>query len=93
VVAVQFTSRISVSLDLIKAFYSADEFDVRGLSTRNRDSGLGAPLIAVTDKFGRFQEPGARGHRFPPRVGACATGAGQAHRHARTLFRVRHHPC
>jgi pimeloyl-ACP methyl ester carboxylesterase len=43
-------------LDLIKAFYSADEFIVRGLSTRNRDSGLGAPLIAVTDKFGKFQE-------------------------------------
>ncbi len=43
-------------LDQIKAFYSADEFIVRGLSTRNRDSGLGAPLIAVSDKIGRFQE-------------------------------------
>jgi pimeloyl-ACP methyl ester carboxylesterase len=29
---------------------------VRGLSTRNRDSGLGAPLIAVTEKVGKFQE-------------------------------------
>jgi len=58
VVEVQFTQPgFPWSLDLIKAFYSADEFDVRGLSTRNRDSGLGAPLIAVTDKFGRFQEP------------------------------------
>jgi pimeloyl-ACP methyl ester carboxylesterase len=44
------------NLDLIKTFYSADEFVVRGLSTRNRDSGLGAPLIAVTKKFGKFQE-------------------------------------
>ena len=43
-------------LDQIQAFYSADEFVVRGLSTRNRDSGLGAPLIAVSDKIGRFQE-------------------------------------
>jgi pimeloyl-ACP methyl ester carboxylesterase len=43
-------------LDLIKAFYSADEFIVRGLSTRNRDSGLGAPLIAVADKIGKFRE-------------------------------------
>jgi pimeloyl-ACP methyl ester carboxylesterase len=44
------------NLDLIKQFYSADEFVVRGLSTRNRDSGLGAPLIAVTKKVGKFQE-------------------------------------
>jgi pimeloyl-ACP methyl ester carboxylesterase len=44
------------SLDLIQEFYSADEFIVRGLSTRNRDSGLGAPLIAVTKKVGKFQE-------------------------------------
>ncbi len=29
---------------------------MRGLSTRNRDSGLGAPLIAVTEKVGKFQE-------------------------------------
>jgi pimeloyl-ACP methyl ester carboxylesterase len=56
-VEVQFTQPgFPWDLDLIKAFYSADEFIVRGLSTRNRDSGLGAPLIAVTDKFGKFQE-------------------------------------
>ena len=40
----------------IQAFYSADEFIVRGLSTRNRGSGLGAPLIVVTEKLGKFQE-------------------------------------
>jgi pimeloyl-ACP methyl ester carboxylesterase len=57
VVAVQFTQPgFPWNLDLIKAFYSADEFVVRGLSTRNRDSGLGAPLIAVTEKVGKFQE-------------------------------------
>ena len=57
VVAVQFTQPgFPWNLDLIKEFYSADEFVVRGLSTRNRDSGLGAPLIAVTDKFGKFKE-------------------------------------
>jgi pimeloyl-ACP methyl ester carboxylesterase len=57
VVAVQFTQPgFPWNLDLIKAFYSADEFIVRGLSTRNRDSGLGAPLIAVTQKVGKFQE-------------------------------------
>ena len=50
-VEVQFTQPgFPWSLDLIKEFYSADEFIVRGLSTRNRDSGLGAPLIAVTQK-------------------------------------------
>ena len=57
-VAVAFTQPgFPWSLDLIKEFYSADEFIVRGLSTRNRESGLGAPLIAVTKKFGKFQEP------------------------------------
>ena len=44
------------NLDLIQEFYSADEFIVRGLTTRNRDSGLGAPLIAVSRKIGKFQE-------------------------------------
>ena len=57
VVEVQFTQPgFPWNLDLIKAFYSADEFVIRGLSTRNRDSGLGAPLIAVTDKFGKYKE-------------------------------------
>src|ERR1019366_9460625 len=56
-VAVAFTQPgFPWSLDLIKEFYSADEFIVRGLSTRNRTSGLGAPLIAVTKKVGKFQE-------------------------------------
>jgi pimeloyl-ACP methyl ester carboxylesterase len=56
-VEVQFTQPgFPWDLDLIKAFYSADEFIVRGLSTRNRDSGLGAPLIAATGKVGKFQE-------------------------------------
>jgi pimeloyl-ACP methyl ester carboxylesterase len=56
-VDVQFTQPgFPWSLGLIKEFYSADEFIVRGLSTRNRNSGLGAPLIAVTKKIGRYQE-------------------------------------
>ena len=56
-VAVRFTQPgFPWSVDLIKEFYSADDFAVRGLSTRNRDTGLGAPLIAVADKFGKFQE-------------------------------------
>jgi len=44
------------NLDLIREFYSADEFVLRGLSTRNRESGLGAPLIAVTQRVGKYQE-------------------------------------
>ena len=57
VVAVQFTQPgFPWDLDLIQEFYSADEFVVRGLSTRNRESGLGAPLIAVTKKVGKYQE-------------------------------------
>ena len=65
VVDVRFTQPdFPFQLDQIQAFYAADEFVVRGLSTRNRDSGLGAPLIAVTGKIGRFQEP----RRFPATV-------------------------
>jgi pimeloyl-ACP methyl ester carboxylesterase len=57
VVTVQFTQPgFPWSLDLIKEFYSADEFIVRGMSTRNRESGLGTPLIAVTKNVGKFQE-------------------------------------
>ena len=57
VVAVHFDhADFPWKLDQIQAFYSADEFIVRGLSTRNRDSGLGAPLIIVSDKIGRFNE-------------------------------------
>jgi pimeloyl-ACP methyl ester carboxylesterase len=57
VVSVQFTQPgFPWSLDFIKEFLSADQFIVRGLSTRNRESGLGAPLIAVTKKVGKFQE-------------------------------------
>jgi pimeloyl-ACP methyl ester carboxylesterase len=56
-VEVQFTQpNFPWDLSQIKKFYSADEFIVRGLSTRNRTSGLGAPLIAVTGKFGPFKE-------------------------------------
>ena len=57
VVAVQFTQPgFPWNMDLVSEFYSADEFIVHGLSTRNRDSGLGAPLIAVSKKVGKFQE-------------------------------------
>ena len=34
-------------------FLAADEFVVRGLSVRNRQSGLGAPLIMVNPRQGR----------------------------------------
>lgn len=57
-VAVQYTQPgMTWDLSVVKEFYSADEFVVRGLSTRNRDSGLGAPLIAVADQQGNFHEP------------------------------------
>ena len=57
IVEIQFShADFPWKLDQIRAFYSADEFIVRGLSTRNRDSGLGAPLIAVSDRIGRFNE-------------------------------------
>ena len=36
--------------DEIESFLPADDFTVRGLTTRDRQSGLGAPLIAVAKK-------------------------------------------
>ena len=56
-VEVQFTrAGFPWDLDQAEEIYSADEFIVRGLSTRNRDSGLGAPLIIASKKIGRFQD-------------------------------------
>jgi pimeloyl-ACP methyl ester carboxylesterase len=47
-VEVQFTQPgFHWSMDHVEKFYSADEFAIRGLTTRNRDSGLGAPLIVA----------------------------------------------
>ena len=56
-VAVQLTlPGFPWKLENFESFYSADEFIVRGLTTRNRDSGLGAPLVAVTRKVGPNEE-------------------------------------
>jgi len=64
-VAVRFNhSGFPWGIERVEKFYSADEFIVRGLSTRNRDSGLGAPLIVVSQKTGKFQEK----RRFPATV-------------------------
>jgi len=58
VVSVQYTQPgMPWDLAMIQEFYSADEFVVRGLSTRNRDSGLGAPLVAVARQQGNYREP------------------------------------
>jgi pimeloyl-ACP methyl ester carboxylesterase len=47
-VEVQFTQPgFQWSMDHVEKFYSADEFAIRGLTTRNRNSGLGAPLIVA----------------------------------------------
>ncbi len=57
VVDVRFShAAFPVNLSQITRFYAADEFIVHGLSTRNRDSGLGAPLIAVAENIGQFKE-------------------------------------
>ena len=56
-VAVQFERPESKEpTDQPETFYSADRFLVRGLSTRNRHSGLGAPLIGITQQPGRLEE-------------------------------------
>jgi pimeloyl-ACP methyl ester carboxylesterase len=42
------TSRFGQPMESIDRFLVADQFVVRGLSIRNRQSGLGAPLVAMT---------------------------------------------
>ena len=72
VVSVQYTQPGRTwDLDMIQEFYSADEFVVRGLSTRNRDSGLGAPLVAVARQQGNYHEP----IRVPATVFLRVTGS------------------
>lgn len=54
-VEVQFDhSEFPWDVSLAEQIYSADEFVVRGLSARNRDYGLGAPLVVVIKKKGQF---------------------------------------
>jgi len=56
-VEVQYTQPgFPLPVAMIAELYSADEFIVRGLTVRNRNSGLGAPLIAVSHPQGEFQE-------------------------------------
>jgi pimeloyl-ACP methyl ester carboxylesterase len=43
------------NLDDVESFLPADEFAVHGLSVRDRQSGLGAPLIAVSRPLGSQQ--------------------------------------
>jgi pimeloyl-ACP methyl ester carboxylesterase len=52
------------NFDEIEAFLPADEFNVRGLTVRDRQSGLGAPLIVVGKKL----EPKRFPRRFPATV-------------------------
>jgi len=69
-VEVQFTQPgFPWSLDLVEKFYSADEFIVRGLTTRNRESGLGAPANRPQPKNGTVSGAAAGSrHGFPPCV-------------------------
>jgi pimeloyl-ACP methyl ester carboxylesterase len=44
------TERLPMKLEQFEKFVSTDRFGVRGFSRRNREAGLGAPLIAVEKK-------------------------------------------
>lgn len=63
-VEVEFRNLTGLDLDQFDRFLPADEFQVRGLSTRNRDAGLGAPLIAAGKR--------TNGHRYPMQSAAVA---------------------
>lgn len=54
-------TRFKWDFDQIEAFLPADEFRVRGLSIRDRQSGIGAPLIAV----GKVTDDTRLPRRFP----------------------------
>lgn len=51
------THEFPYELDKAKEFLSAGEFIVRGLSVRHRQSGLGAPLIMVSQQEGSTRSP------------------------------------
>jgi hypothetical protein len=58
----------------------ADQFQVRGLSVRNRGAGVGVPLICVESaegEFGvRFSEPATAFLRVPGSLAEIAAGTG-----------------
>jgi pimeloyl-ACP methyl ester carboxylesterase len=64
------TNAFPFSLDQFETFLSSDQFLIRGLSVRDRQSGLGAPLIAVRKPMGESK----LAQRFPATVFARPTG-------------------
>lgn len=64
--------------DEIESFLPADDFTVRGLTTRDRQSGLGAPLIAVARKQKNYENrrrlPATLLLRAPGNVSAWSRG-------------------
>ena len=78
-VQVQFTKpAFHWDRDEIESFLPADDFTVRGLSTRDRQSGLGAPLIAVAKKQENYENrrrlPATLLLRAPGNVSAWSRG-------------------
>ena len=68
------TNAFPFALNQFETFLSADQFLVRGLSVRDRQSGLGAPLIGVVQRG--QQSAGAK--RFPATVFGRPAGDLQA---------------
>jgi pimeloyl-ACP methyl ester carboxylesterase len=64
------TNAFPIPLDQFETFLSSDQFLIRGLSVRDRQSGLGAPLIAV----GKLTGESKLAQRYPATVFARPSG-------------------
>ena len=71
-----------VELDQVSKIVAADRLDIYGLSRRNRDAGLGVPLIAVGKKTAELpvkrSSPGTLFMRIEGSIGALENGSLQA---------------
>ena len=77
-------------LDLAEEFLIADQFKVRGLSVRNREPGLGAPLIAVgklnKDLRLRRAAPATAFLRLPDSLAKLSAGGAQGNLELYSVF-------
>jgi len=71
-----------VELDQVSKIVAADRLDIYGLSRRNRDAGLGVPLIAIGKKTAELpikrSSPGTLFMRIEGSIGALENGSLQA---------------
>ncbi len=65
-------------MEEFEKFLPADKYEVRGVSVRNRTSGIGLPLIAIRKRPAAFQVPVTAALRVQGDLAALSAGTASA---------------